>query len=81
MKQHIEQALHATSISLAGIYHELWNSNDPHQSETDNIMEAYISTRRAMEKNHEGKRFGHAEAYRAMSLGEQPNAAPESIRF
>jgi len=29
-----------------------------------------------MDKNHEGKRFGHAEAYRAMSLGEQPNAAP-----
>ena len=37
-------------------------------------MLAYTSTRRAMEKNHEGKRFKSAEAYRAMSLGEQPDA-------
>jgi len=76
MKQHIEKALHASSLSLAGIYHELSNSNDDHQDAMDNIMEAYTSTRRAMDKNHEGKRFGHAEAYRAMSQGEQPNAAP-----
>ena len=75
MKQHIEQALHNSSLSLASIYHELRNSNDDHQPQMDNIMLAYTSTRRAMDKNHEGKRFGHAEAYRAMSLGEQPNAA------
>jgi hypothetical protein len=78
MKQHIEQALHNSSLSLACIYHELRNSNDDHQESMDHIMLAYISTRRAMEKNHDGKRFGSAEAYRAMTLGEQPNAAPPS---
>ena len=75
MKQHIEQALHNSSLSLASIYHELRNSNDDHQDKMDNLMIAYRATRRAMDKNHGGKRFGHAEAYRAMSLGEQPNAA------
>ena len=79
MKQHIEQALHNSSLSLACIYHELRNSNDDHQTEMDHIMLAYTSTRRAMEKNHDGKRFGSAEAYRAMSLGEQPNAASASF--
>mgnify|MGYP003121114145 CR=1 FL=1 len=75
MKQHIEQALHNSSLSLASIYHELRNSNDDHQNQMDGIMAAYIETRRAMDKNQDGYRFGHAEAYRAMSLGEQPNAA------
>lgn len=75
MKQHIEQALHNSSLSLASIYHELRNSNDDHQDQMDGIMEAYIATRRSMEMNHEGKRLGHAEAHRAMSLGEQPDAA------
>ena len=74
MKQHIEQALHNSSLSLASIYHELRNSNDDHQTQMDNIMLAYTSTRRAMEKNHDGKRFGSTEAYRAMTLGEQPDA-------
>jgi hypothetical protein len=76
MKQHIEQALHNTSLSLASIYHELENSNDDHPVTMTHIMIAYTSTRRAMEKNHDGKRFGSTEAYRAMTLGEQPNAAP-----
>ena len=76
MKQHIEQALHNTSLSLASIYHELENSNDDHPVTMTHIMLAYTSTRRAMEKNHDGKRFGSTEAYRAMTLGEQPNAAP-----
>lgn len=75
MKQHIEQALHNSSLSLASIYHELRNSNDDHQDQMDGIMEAYIATRRSMEMNHEGKRLGHAEAHRAMVLGEQPDAA------
>jgi len=75
MKQHIEQALHNSSLSLASIYHELRNSNDDHKDQMDGIMEAYIATRRSMEMNHEGKRFGHEEAHRAMILGEQPNAA------
>ena len=76
MKQHIEQALHNSSLSLASIYHELRNSNDDHQDQMDNIMIAYRATRRAMDKNHEGKTYNSREAYEAMTLGEFPNAAP-----
>ena len=76
MKQHIEQALHNSSLSLASIYHELRNSNDDHQDKMDQIMLAYQSTRRAMDKSHAGKTYNSREAYEAMSLGEQPNAAP-----
>jgi hypothetical protein len=75
MKQSIEVALHNSSLSLASIYHELRDSNDDHQATMDQVMLAYIEVRRAMEKDHEGKRLGHAEAYRAMTFGEQPNAA------
>ena len=76
MKKHIEQALHNSSLSLASIYHELRNSNDDHQTQMDNIMLAYRATRRSMDKNHEGKTYHSREAYEAMTLGEQPNAAP-----
>jgi len=76
MKEHIEQALHNSSLSLASIYHELRNSNDDHQPQMDNIMLAYRATRRAMDKDYEGKTYNSREAYEAMTLGEQPNAAP-----
>jgi len=76
MKQHIEEALHNSSISLASIVRELHSSNDTHQGTLDCVMEAYKNTRRAMDKNHEGKTYKSREAYDAITKGVFPNAAP-----
>jgi len=80
MKQRLEEQLHATSISLAILYHELRNSNDDQQDKMDNLMLAYQATRRAMDKSHAGKTYNSHEAYEAMSLGEFPDASPPTNR-
>ena len=76
MKQHIEEALHNSSISLASIVRELHSSNDTHERTLEYAMEAYKNTRRAMDKNHEGKTYKSREAYDAITNGVFPNAAP-----
>ena len=69
-QEHIHM-MHIASLDIASLYHATRNSNNVGtESQLDNLMEAAIAVRRAIPKGDDGKRYGHAEYYKAMSLGE-----------
>lgn len=63
--------LHVASIDIADLYHQSRNSNNVGtQDQLDNLMQAAIHIRKAIPKGDDGKRYGHEQYYKAMSLGE-----------
>ena len=65
-QHHTDALLHKTSLQLAMAWHRSQKDNCPHEV-TDNLMQAYVNTRRAIQTRDEnGKRFGARAAYFAM---------------
>ena len=63
--------LHVASIDIADLYHQSKNSNNVgNQDQLDNLLQAAIHIRRAIPTGDNGKRYGHEQYYKAMSLGE-----------
>ena len=68
----VDALLHQTSLQLAMAWHSSQKNNCPLEV-TDDLLEAYIKTRRAIHTRDEnGKRFGARAAYHAMQ-GEYPD--------
>ena len=74
MKQRSQELLHDISLNLAKVYH-ITKLSDPN-TDLQPIMDAYVETRRAIPKGEDGTRYGHAEAYKVMTLG-----PPFEVRF
>ena len=72
-EQHsIDALLHQTSLQLAMAWHSSHKDNCPLEV-TDDLMQAYVNVRRAIQTRDEnGKRFGARAAYHAMQ-GEFPD--------
>jgi hypothetical protein len=69
-QEHIHM-LHIASIDIADLYHQSRNSNNVgNEDQLDNLMKAAIHIRRAIPKDDDGTRYGHAQYYKAMTLGE-----------
>ena len=75
MKQRSQELLHDISLNLAKTYH-IVKIGDQASSDLQPIMDAYIATRRAIPRGEDGTRYGHAEAYKVMTLG-----PPFEVRF
>tara|TARA_Y100001963_G_scaffold40950_1_gene57436 strand:- start:606 stop:932 length:327 start_codon:yes stop_codon:yes gene_type:complete len=71
-QHHTDALLHQTSLQLAMAWHSSHKNNCPLEV-TDDLMQAYVNTRRAIQTRDEnGKRFGARAAYFAMQ-GEVSN--------
>ena len=71
-QHHTDALLHQTSLQLAMAWHSSHKNNCPLEV-TDDLMQAYVNTRRAIQTRDEnGKRFGARAAYHAMQ-GEYPD--------
>tara|TARA_R100001443_G_scaffold10276_1_gene19788 strand:- start:15 stop:335 length:321 start_codon:yes stop_codon:yes gene_type:complete len=65
-QHHTDALLHKTSLQLAMAWHSSHKNNCPLEV-TDDLMQAYVNTRRAIQTRDEnGKRFGARAAYFAM---------------
>ena len=65
-QHHTDALLHQTSLQLAMAWHSSHKNNCPLEV-TDDLMQAYVNTRRAIQTRDEnGKRFGARAAYFAM---------------
>jgi len=65
-QHHTDALLHKTSLLLAMAWHSSHKDNCPHEV-TEDLMQAYVNTRRAIQTRDEnGKRFGARAAYFAM---------------
>ena len=65
-QHHTDALLHQTSLQLAMAWHSSHKDNCPHDV-TEDLMQAYVNTRRAIQTRDEnGKRFGARAAYFAM---------------
>ena len=77
-RHELDKLIHEHSIQLAALYHDTRQTQkltgEDFQDSMDTILESYINLRRAIPKNEDGKRFGHREAYRAMSEGNFSNS-------
>ena len=68
----VDALLHQTSLQLAMAWHSSQKNNCPPEV-TDDLLEAYIKTRRAIHtRDEKGNRFGARAAYHAMQ-GEYPD--------
>mgnify|MGYP003146734787 FL=1 len=71
-QHHTDALLHKTSLQLALAWHSSHKDNCP-LNVADDLMQAYVNTRRAIQTRDEnGKRFGARAAYFAMQ-GEVSN--------
>ena len=63
----VDALLHQTSLQLAMAWHSSQKDNNCTHEVTEDLLEAYIKTRRAIHTRDEnGKRFGARAAYFAM---------------